>query len=263
MRLPDHRLVFVGGLHRSGTTPLARCLGAHQQVSAFADTGAKEDEGQHLQSVYPAAQTYGGAGRFALAPAAHLTESSALATEDSARRLFDEWRPYWDLTQPVLVEKSPPNLVMTRFLQQLYPESYMVMVVRHPVVVSLSTIKWSGGSLHRLMENWFAAHEIFRADAPHLRHVHTVSYESLVREPERALAGIASFLDLDGPIPADSIQGHRSQGYEQRWHDLAHSSSPWRRRTYRQIIDQYADRAQGFGYDLRDLDLAQGFPIAG
>ncbi len=263
MRLPDHRLVFVGGLHRSGTTPLARCLGAHHQVSAFAGTGAKEDEGQHLQSVYPAAQAYGGAGRFALAPGSHLTESSALASEHSAERLFDQWRPHWDLSQPVLVEKSPPNLVMTRFLQRLYPESYMVMVVRHPVVVSLSTVKWSGGSLQRLMANWFAAHEIFRADAPHLRHVHTVNYESLVREPERTLAGVASFLDLDGPIPAESIQGHRSQGYEQRWNDLARSSSPWRRRTYHQIIDQYADRALSFGYDLRDLDLAQGFPIAG
>src|SRR5213075_2856910 len=87
----SHRLILVGGLHRSGTTPLARLLGTHPQVSSFRDTGVKEDEGQHLQDVYPAARTYGGAGRFALAPEAHLTESSPLATPDNARRIFASW----------------------------------------------------------------------------------------------------------------------------------------------------------------------------
>ena len=52
--MPDHTYVFVGGLHRSGTSLLARSLEAHPSVSGFRDTGVPEDEGQHLQSVYPA-----------------------------------------------------------------------------------------------------------------------------------------------------------------------------------------------------------------
>ena len=54
--MTDHRLVFVGGLHRSGTTPLTRCLAAHAQISGFAHTGVEEDEGQHLQTVHPPAR---------------------------------------------------------------------------------------------------------------------------------------------------------------------------------------------------------------
>jgi len=73
----------------AGTTPLARVLGDHPAVSAFSGTGAREDEGQHLQDVYPKAKVYGGAGRFAFSGAAHLTEGSPLATEASRERLLE------------------------------------------------------------------------------------------------------------------------------------------------------------------------------
>ena len=59
------RFVFVGGLHRSGTTPLARVLGAHPEISGLSGTGVSEDEGQHLQDVYPRIRAHGGMGRFA------------------------------------------------------------------------------------------------------------------------------------------------------------------------------------------------------
>ena len=101
-------------------------------------------------------------GRFALDPRSHLTEDSPLATPGNAARLAEQWAPYWDLSRPVLVEKSPPNLVMTRFLQALYPHASFVVIVRHPVVVALGTDKWlRGRTLRTPMANWFAAHDTF------------------------------------------------------------------------------------------------------
>jgi len=114
-----HQFVFLAGLHRSGTTLLARLLAAHPEMSGFSGTGVPADEGQHLQSVYPAAKKYGGPGRFGFAPESHLTEGSPLVSEASARKLFEEWSAHWDLSRPLLLEKSPPNLLKTRFLQAL------------------------------------------------------------------------------------------------------------------------------------------------
>ena len=57
----------------------ARLLAAHPEVSSFSGTDVPADEGQHLQTVYPAAKVYGGP-RFGFAPESHLTEESPLAS---------------------------------------------------------------------------------------------------------------------------------------------------------------------------------------
>ena len=254
--LADHRLVFVAGTHRSGTTPLARVLAAHQQVSGFHGTGATEDEGQHLQTVYPAARTYGGPGRFALDPRSHLTEDSPLATPDNARLLADQWTPYWDMSRPVLVEKSPPNLVMTRFLQALYPHASFVVIVRHPVVVALGTDKWlRGRSLRTPMANWFAAHDTFVADLPSLRSAYVVRYEALVRDPAAELGAMGDFLGLAGPLDATLWQAGRSDAYAARWSGMATDRLPWRRSLRRSLVAEFGARAAAYGYDLDDLDV--------
>ena len=253
--MSDHRLVFVGGLHRSGTTPLARCLAEHPQVSGFSGTGVEEDEGQHLQDVYPPARAHGGPGRFALDPAAHLTEASPLLTPDTAGRLLACWRPHWDLSRPVLVEKSPPNLVMGRFLQAAFADARFVMVVRHPVVVGLSTRKWARQrSLGALLEHWL------EEDATHLPHPLVGKYEHLVADPAGTLAGIAGFLELDGEIPAGGIDTRRSATYERQWAELA-GGGRLRRERFRSLCRRYEAAAAHFGYSLVDLDRADPFPV--
>ncbi|MDX6495571.1 MAG: hypothetical protein QOE17_1557, partial [Gaiellales bacterium] len=72
--MSDHRFVFVTGLHRSGTSLLARCIAQHPQVSAFSGTGVPEDEGQLLQGVYLPGHADGGPGRFGFAERQHITE---------------------------------------------------------------------------------------------------------------------------------------------------------------------------------------------
>jgi hypothetical protein len=99
--------LFIGGLHRSGTSILNRLVRGHPEVAGFANTGAPEDEGQHLQTVYPTARAFGGPGRFCFDPRAHMTEVSTTTLDLDAQALMRQWGRYLDLGKKVLIEKSP------------------------------------------------------------------------------------------------------------------------------------------------------------
>ncbi len=264
MSHPSQSLLFVGGLHRSGTTPLARALAAHPEISGLRDTGVREDEGQHLQGVYPKAKVYGGSGRFANDPRAHLTEESELVSSDNAAALRRAWDPFWDLDRRYLLEKSPPNLVMGRFLQALFPGAPMIVVIRHPVVVALSNKKWRKAvsadprkfeTITGLVEHWVTAHRTFLADAAQLNPLHVLHYEDLVSDPARELARIEAFLGLGSPIAADRIKVGASHPYEQTWDSWAAAwwrPGHWQRRL---VEGRFGSELARYGYELDDLSV--------
>lgn len=268
---PDHhrpavtgdRLVFVGGLHRSGTTPLSRALATHPEISGLTGTGVPEDEGQHLQDVYPRLRSLGGMGTFARNPRAHLTEDSDLVGPENAARLLASLTPYWDLDRRLLLEKSPANLVMGRFLQALFPDSALVVVVRNPVVSALALEKWNPALIARngrrrttlvgRVENWVRAHETLRGDLPYLQRFRVLRYEDLVTRPDAELAAIATLLALTTPVDGGSIRTGRSDTYAERWAAMA-TGKPWQRSIRRRIIARYADDMLAYGYDPETLE---------
>lgn len=266
------RLAFVGGLHRSGTSIVHRCLADHPEVSGLHDTGVPEDEGQHLQSLYPPAWVHGGPGVFGFSPEAHLDETSPLVSEANARKLLSEWLPYWDADRRILVEKSPQNLLQSRFLQALFPSCRFIIVLRHPVAVSYATQKWTTWAprlrrlgisnkrlpkiwIHRLIEHWLVCHERFERDRPHLNEVLVVRYEDFVANPQERLHEMQAFLGLPPAELQREVQGGVNDRYWRAWE--ARRSHPLTRFYAQAVVRRLEERVRRFGYSLLSERVAQ------
>jgi len=162
------------------------------------------------------------------------------------------------MSKSILVEKSPQNLIMTRFLQALFPEAYFVIAIRHPIPSAVATRRWDRWTLRglaptrllQLVEHWLHGYEIFLADAPHLApdRVVLVRYEDLVADPEATLRRLFAFL---GPPPAQiaaTVDRAVNETYFRRWR-----GSRWNpvcTRWHTTIARRLETRTNAFGYSL-------------
>ena len=89
------RMVFVGGLHRSGTSALAQLLASHPAMTTLVGTGVTENEGHYLHDVIPSVKDQGGPGRFAFNPRSHLTEHDLTRGQEHLERarIDEAWLP--------------------------------------------------------------------------------------------------------------------------------------------------------------------------
>ena len=269
------KYVFVCGMPRSGTSILGRNIARLEGCTGLANTGELEDEGQFVQDVYARADQCGGDGRFGFNPRMHLTETSDLLTSQNIAKLHQSWHRYWDDTKTIFVEKSPSNLLKTRFLQAAFPNSYFVVIRRHPLPVSLAIQKWKVNvtSLYNLFEHWLRCHRLFDEDKRHLRRLYELSYENYVANPTKYHEEIAQFIGTRIPeapkedsfryviewgspeggvrVPERAMEPTSTaynQKYFDRWSNLLQNSSF--KAYYRYIAREYEPRFAKYGYSL-------------
>jgi hypothetical protein len=174
-----------------------------EDCTGLKNTGVFEDEGQFLQDVYPTASVYGGSSRCGFDPRMHRIESSDLLAPEKVARLRATWHSYWDNSKSVFVEKTPENFLMTRFLQAAFPNSYFVVIKRHPVPVSIAGQRWTVNitALNRMFQHWLLCYEIFEQDKKYLKHVYELRYEDYVENPDKYHQEIAAFIGTRVPEP--------------------------------------------------------------
>ncbi len=273
--MDKHKFIFIGGLHRSGTTILAKCLQEHPQVSGFENTGVPADEGQHLQTVFPIAKRYdglrkpvfdelvdhiskrvdrkrrGGMGRFGYDPDAHMTENSPLITEENREKLFNEWKEYWDTEKPVLLEKSPENMIRMRFLQALFPDSYFILIWRHPISVSYSSWRSSKTTFHAMLGHWLHCYQLALEDVSHVRRFFTLKYEHFAEGPQLWINKLCQFLELPEFELKTGIRGNTNEKYFHKWRRFR--KIPLAKSYVKYLEKKFENPLNRYGYSLERL----------
>ena len=195
--MSTNQIVFIGGLHRSGTTILHNIIGAQPQVSAFKIPGVTKNEGQYLQTVVKKEKDCGGVGKLALNQDAHLTEKSVVNRKGERRQLLEDWTPHWNPEKKIWLEKTPFNILKMRYLQELFPEAKFINLIRHPIAVSYASKKWTKTTMPNLLKNWIAAHEIYKNDLPYITTNIEIRYENFAENPLLILSQIEKELGID------------------------------------------------------------------
>lgn len=205
--------IFIVGLNKSGTSLLYLLLSSHDELSAIRSYISPKaesangpatlymqnyalGEGQKIPDLIEKLKQDEGKGQWALPQFIgryRLTESdfapgdAELAAAAYRRGMIDP--------EKRLCEKSPPNLIRTRYIQALFPDASFVAIVRDPYAnVSANAkkrTKW--GSVGDQATHWTNAHKMFAEDRPHLSRLLEVRYEDLVRDPAEVMNKICSW----------------------------------------------------------------------
>ena len=245
----DKNFIFLAGLHRSGTSLLHEIIREHTEVSGFSNTGVPKDEGQHLQTIYEPAKSFGGPGKFVFNQMAYMNESHPLATEECSEAIFTQWRKYNNLSSNYFIEKSPPNLIRTRYLQKIFPNSKFIIILRHPIAVAYATQKWSNTSIKSLIEHSIRAYEIFLEDLEYLDTVYIIRYEEFISEPQETVNSIFKFLNLDSIEIHHQIKKDINEKYFSMWKQ---SRKTLLNKILFRVTPKLEKRANSVGYSIKD-----------
>lgn len=204
-RAPGPRWVFVCGLHRTGTSLLARLLAAHPAIAAIEGAQVPEGEGAYLQGAIPHTALHGVPGHYATDAAQHLVEGCRYDTLAARERLLADWGPWFGASAAWRLEKSPVNLVRMRLYQQLFPMAHFVVIVRHPEAMAAALAKWSERAAGELIDYALDAYALAFTDLAHLHCAAMVRYEDLVAAPGKQLARLLRFLALAPVSPGEEV----------------------------------------------------------
>lgn len=123
------------------------------------------------------------------------------------------WESYWDMGKPVLLEKSPPNLIRTRdILAHFQPVKFVVMV-RNPYAQSEGLMRRNQWTVKRAANFSMMCLRTQLRNARDLDNALVLTYESLVQNPMQVCRQLVQFMpQLDDMDHAASFEVHSIDG---------------------------------------------------
>jgi hypothetical protein len=196
----SHRWVFVIGCNNSGTSVLQRLLEWTGQISTF------PLEGQ----LYTRAVTRDRDPRYSRVWTEYIQELQRLPGEslDKMPRLVHDWMI--NLPQPlqhVVVEKTPANACRARWLQEVFPDSRFIGLVRNGYAVTEGIKRKAGQPYARGARHWNAVNKLLIETSRQLDNYLEVRYDQLTDKPAGTMLEICRFIGINNSLIEEMSRG--------------------------------------------------------
>jgi Sulfotransferase family len=233
-KFANHKFLFVGGLQRSGTTPLSNAFASLPDFSGMGDVPPRpgslaarvrswpKKEGKFIQNVIwyaPEGVPFKPTGRQCVSPlnskgtwAEQRPRANSFGDSLTAKSvmLFEQWSAAWNMSSTWLVEKSPEDLLLFPVLDALLKPAHFILLMRHPAIDALAQSKWTAKFPYtRVVENWLRCNDYALADAMQLAaraaNVRIVYYEHFANADDRLalFRALVEWLGVEWPRHID------------------------------------------------------------
>jgi hypothetical protein len=190
--------LFIMGCNNSGTSLLSEVLGADPRMRTLPKGG------QRLTDAIPDSAR-AGVGRI-FTQRLDLFRWTEASPADPVRRLRYDWARYFSQGPGILLEKSTPNAVRSRWLQKHFRPARFVTIVRNPYAVSEGIARRTPHPIEEGARHWTRLHAILREDMKYLEQCLVVTYEDFCDRPTEQLERIRQFLGLAEPFDVSILE---------------------------------------------------------
>ncbi len=186
----DHKWCFIVGCNNSGTSLVQRILEQSGQISTF------PFEGQRYTRTLTRAYKRGYERVWS-----EYLKDLRLTQEDSKAcvpRLVHDWvESMKSPLRGIIVEKTTANAVRMTWLQEVFPNSYFIGIVRNGYAVTEGIRRKGGKSVERGARHWDLVNKIMINDAKSVANYLEVHYEDIAERKPDSIQKLAKFIDLD------------------------------------------------------------------
>jgi hypothetical protein len=173
------------------------------------------------------------------------------------------WHGYWDTSKPVLLEKSPPNIIRASTLETLFQPAMFLAMVRDPYAHCEGLMRRNKWSASRAAEFSVFCLRTQAENAEKLARCLAFTYEELAADPVRICSRITAFLPLLGHLDhRKSFRVHSYAGVlESQIKNLNGPKiarlSPGQMREITDVLQRNQGALDRWGYSLLQPDWTQ------
>ena len=135
------RYIFIGGQHHGGTSLVSALLGDNQAgIASLRHTPSAENEGQHLQHMWPPyhARNHSGCAPFSISLCLPMFMKALSTSANATATIESDWAPWWqcDIEPCAWRVEKDPDVGSLFFKSVIYPNAILLAVMRHPFALA-------------------------------------------------------------------------------------------------------------------------------